>query len=1012
MLDAEASGAGDNRDVQAATLRIVTAVAVGAVANALDVDVARLQADVGTGGAYLVDDNALRVDALTSLGAVNLETKAGADLTVASISAVGQTVTLKSDGSVVDAEVGGSGDDRDVIAETLLVDAAVGLGSAANALNVDLVTLQGSVGAGGLHLVDANSLTVTTLSSAGAVDLETQASGNLTVGSIAAVGQTVTLTVAGSLLDAEATGTGDDRDVTATTLVIANATAAGGAGQALEVDIATLDAVVGAGGLYLTDATDLFLRSVTSGGAVDVSTPSAGAVLSVGLLAADGQAVKLSSGGAIVDGDLPGAGDDQDIIAGRLELVAAAGVGGPAARLETNVDELQASTGSGGLALDEADDVRIVGTTGAGPIDVIAPRGEFVATEPQTFSSPISVQSADFRVDATLTGSRIQVLPPVDPTPADPNAPLLLPLVVGTQVPNRTPEEGIFVDGDEVENLVFQDIVFGGPEAGTQVWLQTDPSNPQDDLVFSGVLTVETPFGVTRLAGRIEGVGMAIQGRGATTYLDGADVLHTADVTIDDALVVTRDSIIEVADADPATTLVLTIQGNITVQAGTTLKLLADEIRFDHHSTKTSAIIRLEAGATLVIGATTITVDQAVTFDSDGGHVQLRGAPSANEAPEVAVTGSDWAPVPDFVASDFAWTAQALDTRVAWLAADRDGDAGLASLTIGADESRTSVVTPTPWTVLQASGSQVQMRGTATDLGTAGGAAWSFAAETALRAASGQLNVRVDLAGAAGLSLTAQQGALVMDAGVVIDATGAVALAAPQGVTVSRVTSHARIDAHSAGGIVQATGAVTGGIHLDAPSVSVHGIGLQMPVLDAAKVPVAQADRVQVSGVRGMTFEGRGADGGVIYRTMNRGVAFEQLRMADDDAARVLVARSDLLGSATRIGQGESVSSVFVLPLGASSTPFAPLAVGGARAGSAVSSYLGTAGRASALSWDRLSTLGSDRSSLDLNDLSYGIDEGSQGRSVFSGDPGSPLLLSSGQVAVEPIWTIETNLFS
>jgi hypothetical protein len=643
---------------------------------------------------------------------------------------------------------------------------------------------------------------------------------------------------------------------------------------------------------------------------------------------------------------------------------------------------------------------------------VTVPRGEFVATEPQAFSSPISVQSADFRVEAPLTGAQIKVLPTVDPTPADPNAPLLLPLVVGTQVLNRTPEEGIFVDGDEVENLLFQDIVFGGPDAGTQVWLQTDPSNPQDDLVFSGVLTVETPLGVTRLAGRIEGVGMAIQGRGATTYLDGADVLHTDDVTIDDALVVTRDSIIEVADTDPTTTLVLTVQGDITVQAGATLQLLADEVRFAPHSTRASAVIRLEAGATLVIGATTVTVDQAVTFDSDGAHVQWRGAPSAVKSQAPSTSGAEWAPQPDFAASDFAPGAQALDARVAWLAADVDGDAGLASMTMGSDESQTLILTPTPWTVLQASGSQVQLRATTVDLGTAGGAVWTFGAETILRAASGDLKLHVDLAGGAGLSLTAEHGFMAMDSNVVVAATGPVALVAPDGVTLSRVSSGARIEAHSPAGIVRATGVVTGGVHLVAPAVSVHGVGLQIPVADASQVPVAQADRVQVSGLRGMTFEGRGVDGGVVYRTMNRGVAFEQLRMADDGAARVLVARSDLRDGATRIGQGAAVSQVFVSPLGVSSTSVASLAALGARPGSTVSTYLGTAGRASVMTLGGYAPLGSDRGNLDLSDLSYGLESASNPAAALSVDPATPLLLSSGQVVSDPIWSIETNLFS
>jgi hypothetical protein len=298
------------------------------------------------------------------------------------------------------------------------------------------------------------------------------------------------------------------------------------------------------------------------------------------------------------------------------------------------------------------------------------------------------------------------------------------------------------------------------------------------------------------------------------------------------------------------------------------------------------------------------------------------------------------------------------------------------------------------------------------DLGTANGPGWSFVAETSLRAASGDLNLHINLTGGAGISLTAQQGAVVMDAGVLIDAVGAVALVAPEGVTIARLTSDARIDAHSAEGIVQATGAVTGGIHMTAPSVSVNGVGLQIPVADESRVPVARADRVQVSGARGMTFEGRDAGGAVVYRTMNRGVAFEQLRMADDTAARVLVARSDLLGSAMRIGQGEAVSQVYVAPLGVSSTFVVPLGASGAGVGYAVSSYLGTAGRASVMSPGSFPALVSDRGGLDLSDLSYGIEGASTSGSVLSVDPGAPLLLSSGQVLSDPIWTIAANLIS
>jgi hypothetical protein len=1035
-------GGDQHVDVKASGLRLWAGVGAGASTNALETQVGTLSARAAGGGVFVLEQDAVTVGDVSvqasrvAANGASSSTPASGDATQSDLrttSGGGSIVLRTADGSITLANgtaPGQPGDSASVSADgagTVLIEAQgenadvmVAADIASGSGDVSVIASGGvsftgtaDIRSGGTGTIDVQAtggsigMADGSLFDAGSGDVRLLALGDVTLGGVLTTGNVGVTATTGSILDG-----GDQHvDLRASGLRLWAGVGAGASTNALETQVGTLSARAAGGGVFVLEQDAVTVGDVSvqasrvAANGASSSTPASGDATQSDLRTTAGGSIVLRTvDGSITisKGTVLGVPDDGASVradgAGTV-LIQAQGDG---AAVTTAGDVV---SGSGDVSVKADAEVTFSGT---GQIR----SGNFVADVPQSFTAPLKVQTSSVDVTATLTGATFQVTPPVRDV-QDPNA-KMLPLVIGTPVKvlEQPPSEGIFVDRDEVANLRFNEIVFGGAEPGQEVWIQTDPAQSDDRLVFFGKLKVESPFGKTRLAGRIEGFGMEIQGAGETTYLDGADVLHSRNVTIADALVVREDSIIEVADADPATTLVLTIQGDITVQAGTTLKLLADEIRFDHHSTKTSAIIRLEAGATLVIGATTIFVDEAVTFDSEGGHVQLRGAPSAIEAPEVGATGPEWAPLPDFVASDFAWTA--LDAQVAWLAADTDPDGGLASLTIGADESRTSVVTPTPWTVLQASGSQVQiqMRGTATDLGVAGGAAWSFDEETALRAATGNLNVHVDLAGAAGLSLTAQQGALVMDASVVIHATGAVALAAPLGVTVSRVTSYDRIDAHSAGGIVQATGAVTGGVHLDAPSVSVHGIGLQLPVLDAAKVPVAQAYRVQVSGVRGMTFEGRGADGGVIYRTMNRGVAFEQLRMADDDAARVLVARSDLLGSATRIGQGESVSSVFDRPLGASSTPFAPLAVGGAGAGSAVSSYLGTAGRASALSWDRWPTLGSDRSSLDLNDLSYGIDEGSQGRSVFSGDPGSPLLLSSGQVAVEPIWTIETNLFS
>jgi hypothetical protein len=143
---------------------------------------------------------------------------------------------------------------------------------------VDVDTLQGSVGAGGVHLVDEDDLRVSTLTSGGAVDLETKAAGrDLVLESIEAAGQVVTLKSAGSVLDGDGVGA-DGRDVLARELVIDIANGLGTLdvpgtpGNALEVDVDTLQGSVGAGGVHLVDEDDLRVSTLTSGGAVDLET--------------------------------------------------------------------------------------------------------------------------------------------------------------------------------------------------------------------------------------------------------------------------------------------------------------------------------------------------------------------------------------------------------------------------------------------------------------------------------------------------------------------------------------------------------------------------------------------------------------------------------------------------------------------------------------------------------------------------------------------------------------------
>ena len=77
MLDADASGS-DNLDITAAVLDVTTAIlgGLGTSASRLETSLVSLTATVGTGGAHLVETDALLVSSLSSTGAVNITTTA------------------------------------------------------------------------------------------------------------------------------------------------------------------------------------------------------------------------------------------------------------------------------------------------------------------------------------------------------------------------------------------------------------------------------------------------------------------------------------------------------------------------------------------------------------------------------------------------------------------------------------------------------------------------------------------------------------------------------------------------------------------------------------------------------------------------------------------------------------------------------------------------------------------------------------------------------------------------
>jgi hypothetical protein len=179
---------------------------------------------------------------------------------------------------------------------------------------------------------------------------------------------------------------------------------------------------------------------------------------------------------------------------------------------------------------------------------------------------------------------------------------------------------------------------------------------------------------------------------------------------------------------------------------------------------------------------------------------------------------------------------------------------------------------------------------------------------------------------------------------------------------------------------------------------------------------MVDAERLQVSAPKGMVFEGRSAQGEVVYRLMSRGQSFEQLKLAGAEADRVLLPRADVSGA--------PLASATATALGAASTPGFTQFVqqvgqgvmrpSNADTGSHTRAYLQRMSEdlLSGLSWSRhvrgdlVLLEDSDQSDLEglLSDLAYGFAE-EERPSFVLGLPG--LQPSSTGVSAQSVWLFD-----
>ncbi len=885
-------------------------------------------------------------------GALNLEV--AGDLTVASLNAAGQAVTLTVAGAVLDGDTGS--DNTDISAATLNITAAsVGTGSAALDTAADKLVLNTT---GEIYLSESDALSLSG-TVGGALNLAV--AGDLTVGSLNAAGQTVTLTVAGAVRGGNMDS--DNTDISAATLNIA-AASVGSSDRALDTAVGHLSLALGSGGAQIAERDGLVLGSVTADGSVALSTLTGNLSLDAAVTLTGEADLRLSaSTGAVTQT----ARSTVRTAAGDVQVQ---GLSGAAlARVSTDSGRIQVAASEGvftvpgdsnGIAYGDQP-VRIQGIG----VDIGAP-----------ISGTGTLELAPSNQDAELSGLSADNARQLVSADALAELPIALPIVIGAGA-GTADDQGLVLDQAELARLVdgFERIVIGSQDprqvitvdGSAQAVVFRDPLV----LVASGVAQTRTgdklSAGEVHINGTLAGEGLSILGSGSTTTLTAAHIVQAGDVLINDSLVVSSNSTIEVSTAGG----LLELRGSVLVKAGATLTLLADRLSLGSYADRGDSLV-LEAGATLIVGTQALTVDQTLRIDGGGaGSLVLHGNALGGQV------------------ADFSLSQAELDNLAAQMV-----DGSFAALTLGHAGADTVLRSPALWA--EGAGS-IALNGQVVQLGRAGdNASWQLGEHTTLRATTGDLWLQVDLLSSNGayLNLVAEQGQVRMAADTSIRSEGGlVTFTAASGIEVGRIdtsgasgTLQGAVALDSAGGrIVLASNSDTN-LGVRAQTVSFFGYGQAVRDTGGDRVLRVEAERLQVSGPTGLISSGLSADGSLVYRLSDRQGAYVQLRLQGAEAERVLLPRGEVASqpvqTASQLALGATVSAGFTQH----AQSMARLGGLSASASSApqTQAYLAAfvqpmlQGLSLAQAWDSRWITVSDAAHLEqdlLSDLAYGFDD-------------------------------------
>jgi hypothetical protein len=351
---------------------------------------------------------------------------------------------------------------------------------------------------------------------------------------------------------------------------------------------------------------------------------------------------------------------------------------------------------------------------------------------------------------------------------------------------------------------------------------------------------------------------------------------------------------------------VLDIRGSILIKSGSTLSLSASQIRLAGFGQAAGSIV-LQAGATLVVGAHSLTVDEDLVIDGGGAaHLVLQGASLAGSV------------------QDFALSQQDLDALAAQM---KDGS--FESVRIGHAASTTTVLSPALWAEAAQS---LQISGKTVRLGAVGGgASWQIGTHSTFEASQGDLELHADLVSNNGayLALRAGQGEVRMASDArIVSPGGLVTIAAAKGIEVGLIDTtggaqgtvlRGSVALDSRQGAITLAGPSDGTMGVRAESVSIYGYGQRSAEVGSSdQVVRVQADRLQVAAPTGVVSRGMNAEG-VYYRLVDRSGVYAQVQLAGETPPqRVMLARDEVASqvsrSASSAAQGGILSAGFALP--------------------------------------------------------------------------------------------------